>query len=263
MARPGPATTVDFVLRRLQGERIGFLASRRISEPVALKLEELGEPEAVTTATVGPLNLAGVHQLLKGRLASPPSRSVLVRIHAASGGNPLFALEIGRLLEEVGPPAVAEPMPVPPDLLALVKRRVARLPSRTREVLRAAAALEEPREETVRIGLGRPIGRDLEPAEREQVADCKRGVITFAHPLFAEAILASSTAVERRQAHRRLAAAVEGSEKRARHLALSVDGRDEPTAATVHAAARDALFRGAPAAAAELIERAPSRRAGL
>jgi hypothetical protein len=171
------------------------------------QLEELGEPEAVTTATVGPLSLAGVHQLLKGRLASPPSRSVL-----------------------------------------------ARLPSRTREVLRAAAALEEPREETVRIGLGRPIGGDLEPAEREQVADRKRGVIMFAHPLFAEAILASSTAAERRQAHRRLAAAVEGSEKRARHLALSVDGRDEPTAATVHAAAPDARFRGAPAGAAELVE---------
>jgi DNA-binding CsgD family transcriptional regulator len=177
-----------------------------------------------------------------------------VRVHAASGGNPLYALEIGRLLEEVGPPPADEPLPIPADLQALVMRRVATLPPATREVLLAAAALDDPREETVRLALDRPIGVDLEPAEREQVAHCRRGQIGFVHPLFAAATLASATAAERRGAHRRLAAAVEGSEKRARHLALSVDGRDEPTAKAVDGAARDALFRGAPAAAAELAE---------
>jgi DNA-binding CsgD family transcriptional regulator len=248
------AATLEFVLRRLRAERIGFLASRRLSELAALKVDELVEPEVLAKATIGPLSLAGVHHLLKDRLASPPSRSVLVRIHEASGGNPLFALEIGRLLNDVGVPTAGEPLPVPSDVQALVKTRIVKLPPPTREVLLTAAALDVPREDTVRLAVGRPIDGDLEAAEREQIAQCDRDVITFRHPLFAAAILSSATAVERRRIHRRLAEIVEGSEKRARHLALAVEGHDETTAIIVHSAARDALFRGAPAAAAELVE---------
>ena len=249
------AATLEFVLRRLRAERIGFLASRRLSEPAALKVDELIEPEVLARATMGPISLAGLHHLLKDRLASPPSRSVLVRIHEASAGNPLFALEIGRLLDDVGVPAAGEPLPVPSDVQELVKTRIARLPPPTREVLLTAAALDVPREDAVRVALGRPIDGDLEPAaEREQIAQCERGLVTFGHPLFAAAILSSATTSERRRIHRGLAEIVEGSEKRARHLALSVEGRDETTAIIVHSAARDALFRGAPAAAAELVE---------
>jgi DNA-binding NarL/FixJ family response regulator len=248
------AATLAFVLRRLRGERIGFLASRRLSEPARLKVDELVAPEVSARVTIGPLSLAGLQHLLKERLASPPSRSVLVRIGKSSGGNPLFALEIGRVLDELGVPAAGEPLPVPSDIQTLVRRRLARLRPPTREVLLLAAALEDPREETVRLALGRPIGGDLEPAEREQIAHCERGLITFAHPLFAAATLASAASAERRRTHRRLANVVEEAERRARHLALSVEGRDEPTATVVDAAARDAFFRGAPSAASELAE---------
>jgi DNA-binding CsgD family transcriptional regulator len=248
------AATLAFVLRRLRGERIGFLASRRLSEQARLKVDEFVAPEVSARVTIGPLRLAGLQCLLKERLASPPSRSVLVRIHKASGGNPLFALEIGRVLDELGVPAAGEPLPVPSDVQELVRRRLARLPSPTREVLLLAATLEEPREETVRLALGRPIGDDLEPAEREEVAHCKGGLITFVHPLFAAAMVASATAAERRRTHRLLAEVVGEAEPRARHLALSVEGRDEPTATVVDAAARDAFFRGAPSAASELAE---------
>jgi DNA-binding CsgD family transcriptional regulator len=248
------AATLAFVLRRLSGERIGFLASRRLSEPALLRMDELVAPEVSARVTIGPLSLAGLQYLLKERLASPPSRSVLVRIDKASGGNPLFALEIGRVLDELGVPAAGEPLPVPSDVQALVRARLSRLRPPTRELLLLSAALEDAREETVSFALGRPIGHDLEPAEREQIARCERGLITFTHPLFAAATVASASGAERRRAHRRLADAVGGSERRARHLALSVEGRDEPTAVAVHAAARDALFRGAPAAAAELVE---------
>ena len=247
------AAVLEFVLRRLRGERIGFLASRRPSEPTRLNVEQVVTPEVFARAKIGPLSLAGLQYLLKERLASTPSRSLLVRIEKASGGNPLFALEIGRLLEDLGVPAAGEPLPVPPDVRALVTRRLAKLRPSTREVLMAAAALDDPREETVRLALGRPIGRDLEAAEREEIVQCERGLIVFAHPLFGVALLASATAAERRRTHRRLSDVVSGSERRARHLALSVEGRDEPTAVAVHAAARHALFRGAPAAAAELV----------
>jgi DNA-binding CsgD family transcriptional regulator len=248
------AATLGYVLRRLRDERIGFVVSRRLSEQVRLKVEEVVAPEVLARATIGPLSLAALHHVLKQRLGSAPSRSALVRIEQASGGNPLFALELGRLLDDIGVPAAGEPLPVPPDVQALVARRLPKLPPPTREVLLAAAALDEPREETVRRALGRPIGGDLEPAEREQMVQCEGGAIVFAHPVFAAATLASATGDERRRTHRRLADAVDTTETRARHLALSVEGRDEATAVIVDAAARDALLRGAPLAAAELVE---------
>ena len=248
------AATLDFVLRRLRAERVGFLASRRLSEPARLKVRDFVAPEALAKVTIGPLSLGGLHQLLKEKLESPPSRSVLVRIHEVSGGNPLFALEIGRLLDEEGVPPAGEPLPVPADVRALVKRRIAKLPPPTREVLLAAAALDDPREHAIRLALARAIDVDLGPAERAEIARVDGGRVSFAHPLFAAAVLSSATAVEQRRIHRRLAEIVDGSEKRARHLALAVNGRDETTATIVHAAGRDALFRGAPGAAAELVE---------
>jgi tetratricopeptide (TPR) repeat protein len=126
-------------------------------------------------------------------------------------------------------------------------------------VLLAAAVLEEPSVETLRLALGRPISNDMEVAERSGVAIVDQEMISFAHPLFAAAIVSSATAAERRRTHRLLAAAVEESEQRARHLALAIEGRDEPTALVVDAAASDAFSRGAPTSAAELVQLALAR----
>ena len=49
---------------------------------------------------VGPMPLASLHRLLQLRLGRSFPRLALVRIEAASGGNPLYALEIARALPE-------------------------------------------------------------------------------------------------------------------------------------------------------------------
>jgi hypothetical protein len=126
------------------------------------------------------ISLAAVHHLLKERLASAPSRSQLMRIHKASGGNPFFALEIARLLQEVGAPAAGAPLPVPRDVQVLLEQRVAKLPVPTKDVLLAAAALEEPSVVTLRDALGRSIGDDIEAAERSGVANVDQNLISFA-----------------------------------------------------------------------------------
>jgi DNA-binding CsgD family transcriptional regulator len=248
------AATLQFALRRLGPSPIGFLVSRRALEPAPLKVDELLEPGLLTRATIGPLSVAGLHHVLSEWLGEAPARSTLVRIHEASGGNPLFALEVARVLAETGIPPPGEPLPVPADVRELVRRRIAKLPSATRDVLLAAAALGLPSEDVVEAALGRPVVADLEPAERQQIASLERGTIVFAHPLFAGAVYRSATSAERRAMHRRLADVLEDSEARARQLALAAEGRDEEAAALVHAAAAQAIARGAPAAAAQLCE---------
>ena len=251
---PSSSAALGFALRRSASEPIGLLASRRLPEPPGLHVDELVEPERLARVTVGPLSLAGLHHVLKQRLGEAPTRSTLLRIHEASGGNPLFALEVARVLSETGTPPPGEPLPVPSDVRELVRRRIAKLPGATREVLLAAAALGSPREDVIAAALGRPLVSDLEPAERQQIATLEQGALVFAHPLFAGAVYRAATSAERRAMHRRLAGASADPEARARHLALAAEGRDEEAAAVVHAAATQAAARGAPAAAAELVE---------
>ena len=47
---------------------------------------------------VTPLSVGAIHRLLWGRLSLNLPRPVLVRVHEAVGGNPFFALEVGRAL---------------------------------------------------------------------------------------------------------------------------------------------------------------------
>ena len=252
------AEVLAFVLRRLGPERIGVLASRRLgSRPrFGLELERVADPETLTRVKIGPLSVGAIHQLLKRNLALVPSRPTLIRIHTATAGNPLFALEIGRILAELGPIPAGEPLPIPDDLVTLVRRRLGRLPDGTREVLLAAAALGNPREEVLAAVLGRAIDTDLEPAGRLGIAWLERGAVRFEHPLFGAAFYAAAPVAERRRLHRRLAEFVSDSEERARHLALSIDGPDEAVANALLDAAREALLRGAPIAAVELAESA-------
>jgi DNA-binding CsgD family transcriptional regulator len=92
------------------------------------------------------------------------------------------------------------------------------------------------------------------------------GVVRFAHPLLASGAYAATDTATRRELHAAVAARVSDPEERARHLALAATGPDERVAAVLEDAARRAESRGAPAAAADLLERAvrltPPERSG-
>ena len=250
------AAALAFTVRRSERERIGVLATRRLTEPARLDLEALVPRDTFTRERIGPLSLGALQRLLHERFDDAFSRSTLARIHTTSGGNPLFALEIGRKLLGRSAPQLDEPLPVPDDVRELVRARVAELPRATRDLLLAAALLALP---TVGA-LGRAFGRyphaDLEPAERAGIARMERDTVAFAHPLHAAAVVATATAAERKRMHRRLADAVGELEERALHLALGAEGPDASIAALLERGAALARGRGSLNAAAELLERA-------
>lgn len=76
----------------------------------------------------------------------------------------------------------------------------------------------------------------------------------FSHPLLARSVYTDAGPARRRRMHRALADVVTLPELRARHLGLATTRADPETLQALDEAADAALARGAPAAAAELIE---------
>jgi DNA-binding CsgD family transcriptional regulator len=171
------------------------------------------------------------------------------RIHDASGGNPLFGLELARALQRRGGVIdPGRPLPVPPTLRAAVSQRLDALPLRVRQALACAAALAQPTVSSVGDKGALELGVEAGMIEIE------RGRVRFVHPLIASAAYESVGDVERSRLHRRLSESADDPEEAARHLALAADGPDGVVASTLEDAASRAAARGAPGAAAELAE---------
>ena len=80
-------------------------------------------PDAYTEIELRGLTPDPMQQLVRGRLGLRLPRRLLAQIQRASGGNPMFALELARALHE--PAAIAgAPLPVPDSLRELVRARV-------------------------------------------------------------------------------------------------------------------------------------------
>jgi DNA-binding CsgD family transcriptional regulator len=95
-------------------------------------------------------------------------------------------------------------------------------------------------------------------ASEAGVVRLSNGDVRFAHPLLAAAAYARGVS-DRRRWHARLAEVSPDVEERARHRSLAIDGPDAGVAELLTEAARSALARGAPSAAAELFESAIAR----
>jgi DNA-binding CsgD family transcriptional regulator len=247
------AAALSFALRRTGGRCVLLLLARRLGEqPERRELERAVGPDRVERIRLGSLSLGAIQQLLQTRLGRPLARPTLVRIHEASGGNPFYALEIGRSLgADVDP---TQPLPVPETLEELLLARFDGLPEATRNTLLLVAAVGHPAKRLLAsVGVTDDV---LEPAVVAGVVDTADEAITFTHPLLASALYQSHTPTERRRAHEALAEVDGDPVGRARHLALSASAPDAETAAVVEAAAATALARGAPVVAAELAEHA-------
>jgi DNA-binding CsgD family transcriptional regulator len=245
---------LSFALRRLGGEPLRFLISVRTG--TTSTLVSTFHRERADRIDLTGLSFPALRRLLVDRLNVSLSRSASRRLHETTEGNPLFALEIGRLLAESGVPDAAEPLPVPDDVQTLVRNRVSRLPPPTRELLLAAALLSRPDVETLRATVGAELEEALDPAERAGIVTYRRDAVTFSHPLHAAGVVALASASELRDMHRRLADTAPELEERARHRARGFDVPDEVTARLLDQGAAAARARGGLHSAAELLARA-------
>jgi DNA-binding CsgD family transcriptional regulator len=253
------AGALEVALRRLRTDQIGLLVASRgtAGTTVPLGLERSLAEQRLTVLSVGPLSLGALHHLLGERLGLELSRPELARVQEASGGNPYFALELGReLVRTQARPSAGRNLRVPESLRELIGGRLAQLPAETADVLLEISALARPTVELVAAAHGdlERVRESISVAHAEEIVVLDESRVRFAHPLLASICYERAPVWKRRAVHRALAAAVTDIEERARHLALAAEGPDATVASELDAAADQAVTRGATAAAAELLE---------
>ena len=248
---PASAAALAFAARRLGDRPVRFLLARRGGPPSPLERELA--PTGPERLEVGGISMGATRRMLTEQLGLVVSRRVLRRIFAASEGNPLFALELGRALADGGPLEIGAELALPASLDELLGARVAQVAERVRSVALAVA-----------LSGGSTI-RDLnqlaDPADLDAAVDAgllaiDGELVRSSHPLVAAAVRARSSPQERQRLHLALARAATNRELEARHLALAAERPDAALAASIHAAAAEANARGAVEDAVELAEHA-------
>ncbi|NEB14891.1 ATP-binding protein, partial [Streptomyces coelicoflavus] len=120
---PASAELLGFAARRLGDTPVRLLCAVRTEGPETRDAEYdrhlRASPPDTRAVRLGPLTRAQVSALLDERGYAGLHRATVRDIHRTSGGNPLFALELGRALaESPAAPRPGEPLPVPTSLRA-------------------------------------------------------------------------------------------------------------------------------------------------
>jgi DNA-binding CsgD family transcriptional regulator/tetratricopeptide (TPR) repeat protein len=229
-----------FAARRLEEQPVRFLLATRSGS--ASLLERAHGPTGVQRVEVAPLSLGATQLLLAERLELRLSRHAVRRVVQATLGNPLFALELGRLLAEREPLDPGEDVPLPDTVDELLGTRVAALPAPARRIVLAVALsgdvrLSQVAELATEEGLDEAVDAGVLLLDGDRVRP--------ANPLFATAAKQAVRRDERRELHLVLSSLAADEESRALHLALATDDPEPEVADGVAAAAAAAAARGA------------------
>ena len=245
-------TILVYVLRRLRDADVRVLVTCRCGHnaPLPFALDRAVDERALERLALGPLSEGAVGRLLRLRLDVELTRHQRHAVYEATRGNPFFALELARAgirIDESGA------LQLPASLQELAGARLRMLPPTTRDALHYVAALGDPLEGVLeRVN----VRAQLEPALEVDVLERDDGRVRFSHPLIRAAAWSAADDQRRAEVHRALAQAVENPEERARHLAATAEPPDAAVAEVLEAAAAAAGRRGAPAGAADLLDRA-------
>ncbi|HEX5945902.1 MAG TPA: LuxR family transcriptional regulator [Acidimicrobiales bacterium] len=257
---PATRQALFFAARRLDADRVALvLAARSPHRP---------DVRAARSATIdlAPLDDGAARTLVRRHHpgASVPAVEAIV---AAAQGLPLALVEIPAGLTEAQLRTgirLPDPLPLGSRLGELYAARLAVLPDDALLAL-LVASLEPLRPDQLASALGE-LGLALgvlDGAERTGLVRLGADGPQFPHAATATAVQAAATTSMRRRAHRVLASVLRGEPaRRARHLAVLVQGPDPEVAEAWAAAADDAERRGAWLVAAQAHEAAAERRTG-
>ncbi len=251
---PASARVLAFALCRVREEPVCVLLTRRLESDGTLwpELARSFGPDGLKVLTVAPLDLGTIEALLKKQLGRTIPRPVLRRVHAVSGGNPLFALAIARELDAPG--ARPDDIPIPRTLSEAMQQRLRSIDARAYDPLLVVAAASRASLAVLQSVLPSFSLSDLDSAVRAEVIELAGDRVRFTHPLLASTHYANAPAAKRRELHRVLADVLDDEEERARHLALAAEAPDRQIALALEGAADIASARGAPESAALLLE---------
>lgn len=246
---------LNFAARRIKG-RVGVLVTERPQAgcPTAMSWLRVGAKNDIGRILLGPLSTGGLHTLISGRLGRSLPRPTMLRIAEISQGNPFYALELARAAGAESPAVEQE---LPRALADLVRVQIGDLDDEVRDVLLAAACATSPTVDLLAQANGITAAETvalLETAESKGIIAIQGNRVRFTHPLLAKGVYAGARPSWRRRMHSALSRAEVLPEVKARHLALATTSHDPTTLETLDAAAEAARARGAPAAAAELLE---------
>lgn len=244
------AQVLLFAARRLAHEDdspVRFLLSRRPGRQSALELAL--RRAGLVQLELGALSFGAISHLLHSRLGLVLPRRVQREVYLAAQGNPLFALELGRVLAEREDRDIGADLPVPDVLDDIFGERVRGLRAPVRRALLAAdlsadVSVSELATFTDPVVLDDTIAAGLLVVDRSRVRP--------SHPLLGAAARLHSTARERREVHLDLARAVQDPTLQARHRGLATPGQDADLATRLAEACAIASDRGATHEAEEL-----------
>ncbi|MGH9263840.1 MAG: BTAD domain-containing putative transcriptional regulator [Acidimicrobiales bacterium] len=268
-------------------ELLGFLAGslrRGVLVAGTMRQLEVGRNDAVTDALAAIARRPGSRRLQLRGLTPAATAAVLeaatdrgvaapvaAAIHARAEGNPFYAIELSRLVDEEGGLAGE----VPATVGDVVRRRLARLPKPTVDLLGVAAVVGRDVEMSL---LARAADRSfdevldgLEPAVVHRLlveVPELPAVLRFSHALVREVVLEDMTSLRRARLHLKVADAIEtggagvdDAEILAEHLWRAAPvGVGSRAAAALERAAEVALRRVSYAAAEESLLKAVQLR---
>ena len=252
---PASREALEFAVHRCQ---VGLLVAVR--DPAGAVPVASASAAAEVRVDLGPLSIAALHHLVLGALGHPLTRPALVRVAETSRGNPLFALELARVLDAAGPSVGGQLPRLPASLTSALSERVATLSGAAQRSVLVVALAAAP---TVRLLRAVGAHEGIEEAEEAQLLVLAAGRVELQHPLVGPAVVEQSPAPVVRAVHAALAAALGDDEERtARHLALAAREPDPVVAAALDQAVSTIRSRGALVAAAELARLALEHSAG-
>ena len=190
------------------------------ADAVAAVREARGDD--VASLELRPLDAAGVEQLVSGMLGAEPPRELVDAVTERAGGNPLFAGEIVRSLQERGDLAEDggrwrmkagwEPEAVPPTVEGLIGARIDLLPRPAASVLQTASVIgrQVPLQLLAEVaedagGVEASLERLVAATLLHRYTEDGTAGVAFHHALVQEVAYSRLLRRQRRELHRRVA----------------------------------------------------------